>query len=165
MPPNQEYRTGKEPEERHARATADPAPAPGRAVVESLFPAPPVTTPAPDMSRPPRTDPATIPDGIDPQAWTDFERYRRQKARGKAMSADTRECNARKLRKLETPEQQRACVEMTIERGWTGLFPQNIKPEATEHAARPQHRRESETERRARTNARVIADGLKAAVE
>jgi uncharacterized protein (DUF2236 family) len=99
------------------------------------------------MSRPPRTAPATIPAGIDPQAWTDFERYRRQKARGKAMSADTRERNARQLRKLETPEQQRACVEMTIERGWTGLFPQNIKPEATEHA-----RRETATERRRRIN-------------
>jgi len=66
------------------------------------------------------------PEGVDEQAWTDFEDHR--KAIRSSMTDRARTLNAHVLEK-HSPRTQRAIVANTIRNNWKGLFP----PKDTKH--------------------------------
>jgi hypothetical protein len=83
-------------------------------------------------------------------------RYRIAKARGKAIAPQTWALNANKLALL-APEQQRAIVNLTIERGWTGLFPHYAATHAGATHATRRSLHQSAAERRQQTNRETFA--------
>lgn len=60
------------------------------------------------------------PAGLDPEAWEEWERYRR--AMGKAIKEPSREAAQAAMARLGSAEVQRAAVKHSKANGWQGLF-------------------------------------------
>jgi len=69
-----------------------------------------------------------IPLGIDPDAWRDYDEYRRTSKNKKVRDSWTpiAQRNAAKLLAPLTPEEQQTCVSMASNGGWQGLFPDRV---------------------------------------
>jgi hypothetical protein len=79
----------------------------------------------------PKPAPWTLPAGIDPDLWAEFEGHRKEIA--KPLTDRARACNAKILLAMPRADHRRA-VEASIANRWTGIFPsksgaqQNGKP-------------------------------------
>lgn len=71
-----------------------------------------------------------IPDWINAQAWADFEQHRKDIRKPLTDMARTKSANA--LQILNHAEQQ-ACVDLTIQNRWTGLFPEKHRGKHAAH--------------------------------
>lgn len=75
----------------------------------------------PKRKREPKTDhPTEAPEGVTPEAWTAWAKYRAEA--GKKLTPSTVERQAAMLRAFTTGEQRRI-IEQSITNGWQGLFP------------------------------------------
>jgi hypothetical protein len=64
------------------------------------------------------------PDWIDMEAWSDFEQHRSEIRKPLSNLARNKAAN---LLKGLTPQQQRACVDKSIQARWSGLFPDSVR--------------------------------------
>lgn len=76
-----------------------------------------------------------LPEGVNREAWSDFEQHRKTTKAKLTNLARTKAAN--RLKTL-THEQQQACVDESITSGWPGLFPDKHK--GTNHEARNGHK-------------------------
>lgn len=70
-----------------------------------------------------------LPDWINPNSWKEFEQHRRDMRQPLTDLARTKAANT--LKAL-TFEQQQACIDMTIQNRWKGLFPEQHKTKPQE---------------------------------
>ena len=89
-----------------------------RGAKEEHFPTVPVPVPVTPVV------PFTVPTGVDSTAWAEFEQHRKEIRKPLTKLSRTKAAN--QLAGL-TPEQQRRCVDMTIQNRWQGLFPEKVR--------------------------------------
>lgn len=68
-----------------------------------------------------------IPTNLNESAWQDYVRHRKE-IRAKKLTPRGEKMAMNKLAKL-SPDQQQACVDLTISNGWQGLFPEKVMSE------------------------------------
>jgi len=68
--------------------------------------------------------PLRVPQGVDEKAWNDFEQHRKEIRKPLTNLSRTKAAN--QLLGLSA-DQQRHCVDMTIQNRWQGLFPDKAK--------------------------------------
>lgn len=76
------------------------------------------------------------PNGVDPQAWQDFDEFRRSSAKLRKGWTDLGQRKAANLLRELTPEQQREVVNYSIVGGYTGLFPDRLTRSTTQQPQR-----------------------------
>lgn len=67
--------------------------------------------------------PTPTPDGVDPEAWQDFDQHRRSTSKLRSTWNDLAKTKAANLLRQLTPDQQREIVDYSVTGGYPGLFP------------------------------------------